>query len=224
MHEIRLGSDELRAHWHLDVALAYVRGSLPDLAEDDPQRLLTLPRERGLDLDPFKRSRRLPRIQAVQAMLRSFGPATLVDLGTGRGRHLWPLLETLPTLDVTTVDQDARHVARIEAVRLGGIERLRGLLANVEAVPLPDRSADGVTALEVLEHAADPARVACEAVRLARRFLIMSVPSRPDDNPEHVRLFDAATLASLLSAAGARRVTVQQVPGHYVALADTRSA
>jgi ubiquinone/menaquinone biosynthesis C-methylase UbiE len=155
-------------------------------------------------------------------MTRSFAPGSLVDLGTGRGRLLWQLLETMPELDIVTVDRDPRHVERIEAMRAGGIARLRSIVGDVENVPLPDRSADGVTALEVLEHADNPEQVAREALRLARRFLIISVPSVRDDNPEHIHLFDAPTLEALLYGAGARRVTVRQVPGHYLALAGTR--
>jgi len=95
-------------------------------------------------------------------------------------------------------------------------------VANVEAMPLPDRSADGVTALEILEHAVNPEQVAREALRLAHRFLIISVPSEKDDNPEHCRLFDRPTLEALFREAGARRVTVRQVPGHHIALVDAR--
>jgi hypothetical protein len=224
MDERWLSVEELRAHWHLDLVLAYVRGASPGLTEDDPGRLLSAARERGLDLDPFKRSRTLPRISAVMAMLYSLAPSSLVDLGTGRGRLLWQLLETMPALDIVTVDQDPTHVGRVEAMRAGGIPQVRGIVANVESVPLPACSADGVTALEILEHASDPERVAREALRLARRFLIISVPSVQDDNPDHIHVFDARALASLLTGAGARRVFVRQVPGHFIALADARPA
>ena len=212
--------EELRAHWHLDLVLAYIRGSLSERGADDPHRLLRAAREHGLELDPFKRSRVLPRVAAVMGMLQSLAPSSLVDLGTGRGRLLWQVLETMPALGVVTVDQDAMHLNRIEAMRAGGIERVCGIVADVERVPLPDRSADVVTALEILEHATNPAKVAGEAVRLARRFLIISVPSVTDDNPGHLHLFDAPALEALLYGAGARRVTVRQVPGHYVVLAD----
>ena len=224
MDEPSFSVDELRAHWHLDLVLAYARGALPDLTEDDPGRLLSAARERGLDLDPFKRSRILPRVAAVMAMLYSLAPSSLVDLGTGRGRLLWQLLETMPSLDIVTIDRDPTHVARVEAMRAGGIDRVRGIAANVEDVPLPERCADGVTALEILEHASDPAQVVLEALRLARRFLIISVPSTQDDNPDHIHLFDAPALESLLVGAGARRVSVRQVPGHFIALADPRPA
>ena len=67
-------------------------------------------------------------------------------------------------------------------------------------------------------HMPDPARAVREAVRVARRFVIASVPSKPDNNPEHIHLFDRKSLATLFEAAGARRISIDDVPGHYVAL------
>jgi SAM-dependent methyltransferase len=214
--------DELRVHWHLDLALAYVRGSVPALDGDDPSSVLRAARERGLNLDPFKRSRMLPRVHEVLAMLRSLAPTSLIDLGTGRGRLLWHLLDTMPALEIVTVDREPAHVDRIEALRAGGVERVRGVLAEVEEVPLPNDSADVVTALEVFEHVHQPALLAREVARLARRFAIISVPSQADENPEHIHLLGPASLESLLLEAGARRVTFRQVPGHLIALADLR--
>jgi len=48
--------------------------------------------------------------------------------------------------------------------------------------------------------------------------VVVTVPSVPDDNPEHVRLFDKASLTALFTAAGARRVQVDGVRGHLVAV------
>src|SRR5262249_34143640 len=50
-----------------------------------------------------------------------------------------------------------------------------------------------------------------EAIRVARRFVIVSVPSTPDNNPEHVQLFTGATLARVLREAGAANVRVEYV-------------
>jgi 2-polyprenyl-3-methyl-5-hydroxy-6-metoxy-1,4-benzoquinol methylase len=75
-----------------------------------------------------------------------------------------------------------------------------------------------VTVLEVLEHVEDPLAVAREAVRVARRFVIASVPSKEDDNSGHIRPFDARSLSALFAEAGARRVSVEYVPGHMVCL------
>jgi hypothetical protein len=80
-------------------------------------------------------------------------------------------------------------------------------------------SFDGATVLEVLEHQENPLPLAREAVRLARRFVIASVPSKPDDNPEHVQLFTGETLKALLMDAGAVRVSIDYVLGHIIAVA-----
>ena len=73
--------------------------------------------------------------------------------------------------------------------------------------------------LEVLEHLAEPAQAVRELVRVARRFVVASVPSKEDDNPEHIQLFDGAALERMFADAGARNVTVTYVRGHIICVA-----
>ena len=90
---------------------------------------------------------------------------------------------------------------------------------DAAAMKFGDGEFDGVTVLEVLEHVDDPLAVAREAVRVARRFVIASVPSKEDDNPDHIRLFDARSLSALFGEAGASRVSVEYVLNHMICLA-----
>jgi hypothetical protein len=46
-----------------------------------------------------------------------------------------------------------------------------------------------------------------------------AAPSRPDDNPEHLHLFDRHALTELFARAGAGRLRVDFVLNHLVALA-----
>jgi 2-polyprenyl-3-methyl-5-hydroxy-6-metoxy-1,4-benzoquinol methylase len=46
---------------------------------------------------------------------------------------------------------------------------------------------DIVTLLEVLEHIPDVEK-AVAAVRMARKYVVVSVPSKEDNNPEHIHL------------------------------------
>src|SRR5690606_22372187 len=106
-----------------------------------------------------------------------------------------------------------------DAIGRGGLSRLSAAHMDATRLSFDDGAFDAVTVLEVLEHLREPALAAREAIRVARRFVIASVPSKPDDNPEHIHLFDPATLARLFEQAGARRVSIEHVPGHMVALA-----
>lgn len=212
---------ELDAHrLHLDLAAAWVRGRRPDLAADGPDDATLVARGRaaGLRVHRFKRTA-LPRVRRVVGALRALAPAELLDVGSGRGTGLWPLLEALPGVPVLAVDLDPRRVADLQALAAGGEARLRAVVGDVEALDLEDGAVDGATALEVLEHVERPERAARELLRVARRFVVATVPSQPDDNPEHRRLFTAEALAELLRGAGARRVTVDHVLDHRVAVA-----
>ncbi len=190
---------------HLRLAEAYRRGAgLP------PGQLR---------MHPFKRTGGLPRVRRVLGMLRALQPGDLLDLGPGRGAGLWPLLDALPAVPVTALDRSASSTARAAAVARGGVQQLTAARGDLGALPFADRSFDGVLALEVLEHQRDPAPAAAEAMRVARRFVIASVPSKPDDNPEHVSLLAGGALERLLLRAGAARVKMDAVLNHTIALA-----
>ena len=207
-----------------ELAQAYARGMLPDAGDTaDAAELLARARDAGLKLHRFKRTMDLPRVRAVLGILRGVGPESLIDFGTGRGVFLWPLLDAFPALAVTAVERDERRLGHLAAVRRGGIERLTVARGDASALPFAAGSFDVATVLEVLEHQDDPLTLAREAVRLARRFVIASVPSKPDDNPEHVQLFTGDTLIALLTEAGAATVTVDYVLGHIIAVARVRA-
>jgi ubiquinone/menaquinone biosynthesis C-methylase UbiE len=209
----------LEARYYTALAAAFVRGRLADAPPLPDVDLVRLGSRAGLRLHKFKRTAGLPRVRRVLGILRGLAPHTLLDVGSGRGVFLWPLLDAFPDLAVIALDRNERRVADVHAVAAGGVSRLTALRGDAARLPLADRSTDGVTVLEVLEHLEDPARAAAEAVRVARAFVVASVPSRPDDNPEHIHLFSRDALERLLQGAGARRVHCDAVLNHLVALA-----
>jgi ubiquinone/menaquinone biosynthesis C-methylase UbiE len=151
-------------------------------------------------------------------MLRSLHPATLLDIGSGRGTFLWPLLAALPDIAVTSGERDVRRSNDLAAVRKGGIDRLTVVRLDVHRLPFAPQAFDGVTFLEVLEHLTDPQCALREAVRCARRFVVVSAPSTPDDNPEHIHLFTLPQLEKMARDAGAARVTFEHVLNHRIML------
>jgi ubiquinone/menaquinone biosynthesis C-methylase UbiE len=212
-------TDSLPTRYYLDLAAAFVRGRLEVSPSLSPEETFRYGCEQGLRLHKFKRAEELPRVRRVFGFLYSLCPTDLLDVGSGRGVFLWPLLDTFPELPVTAIDVRPDRVADLQAVSSGGIARLQGIEGDAQQLAFPAQAFDGVTMLEVLEHIPEPDRAVAEVVRAARRFVIVSVPSKPDDNPEHIHLFNEASLTELFRDAGAPRVHVEYVLNHLVALA-----
>lgn len=213
-------SPVLSDSYHVDFAAAYVRGRRADAPTSSDEDVLRWGLEQEeLRLHKFKRKVPLPRVKQVLGTLRGIGPSEVLDVGSGRGAFLWPLMVAFPGLAVTTVEADPIRARDLRAVRDGGVDRLRVIEQDARECSLADDSIDVVCVLEVLEHLRDPHRLARRALALARRFVIASVPSKPDDNPEHVQLFSPKSLEATLVEAGATKVDITHVRGHMVAVA-----
>jgi len=200
-------------------AAAFIRASEPKTVDEADGQVLARGLARGLRLHAFKRLDSLPRVQRVIGVLKSLQPTTILDVGTGRGVFLWALMDALPRVPVVAIDVSPNRVAGLQAVRRGGVSRLSVVRASACHLCLPTGGTDVVTALEVLEHIPDVPRATREIVRVARRAVVVSVPSSEDTNPGHLHLIPASHLEGLLLAAGCRRVHLDGVRGHVVAVA-----
>ena len=185
---------------------SYVRGMLKDgqealfakmldeLTDQDCVRLLEMGKASGLKLHYFKHHETLPRVKAVMGFLKAVQPQSLLDVGSGRGVFLFPFMREFPWVPVASLDILDKRVALLNAIHDGGMDNLSALKASICDWDAPDGSFDVVTLLEVLEHIPDVQAAVQNAVRLARRYIVVTVPNKPDDNPEHIHLLTKPVL------------------------------
>ena len=217
---------EFTSRYDARMMAAYVKGMLKDsgdpllrvpldeLGEDGCERLLGMAKDAGLKVHYFKRLDTLPRVKMVMGVLRGIQPESLLDVGSGRGVFLFPFLREFPWVPVTSLDLLEGRVQTLAAIHDGGVDNLTAIRASICDWDAPDRSIDVVTMLEVLEHIPDVAAAVRNAVRLARRYVVVTVPSKPDDNPEHIHLLTAPVLTELFGGAGCDCLQFGGVPGH----------
>ena len=220
----------MEERYDLRLAAAYVRGMaaarelavpaellempLEALADADCARLVEAGRAAELKMYYFKMKEPLPRVKKVLGFLRGIQPESLLDVGSGRGVFLFPFLREFPWVEVTSLDLLPRRVELMNALRDGGVDTLNALCEDICAWDAPEKRFDVVTLLEVLEHIPNVEAAVRAAVRLARRYVVVTVPSKPDDNPEHIHLLTKERLEELFGSAGCAKLQFDGVNGH----------
>ena len=189
---------------------------LDELSQADIAEIFAVARENGIDLYHFKRTELLPRVRKVLGFLKGVYFETLLDVGSGRGVFLLPFLEEFPYVSATSVDVLDKRVEMLTDIRNGGVENLKVLKANVCEQPLANKSVDVVTLLEVLEHIPDVESAIRAAVNMAKEYVVVTVPSKEDDNPEHIHLLTKAKLTAYFNACGVEKLSFDGVPGHLI--------
>lgn len=218
------------------LAAAYVRGCdmrcakaglserlletpLSALSEQEIESILLAGREADLKMYRFKEKNLLARVAKVLGFLRGVSPESLLDVGSGRGVFLFPFLTAFEGVPVTSFDILDERVEFLSDISRGGVDTLTACRRDICLVEGENRY-DIVTMLEVLEHIPDAQRAVDNAVRLAKRFVVVSVPSKPDDNPEHIHLFTKEKLGDMFLSAGAKHARFDGVTGHMVMIAS----
>ena len=192
---------------------AYLRGSGFQTVELGPAAYAA-GKANGLKVHYFKRSALLPRVGLVLGFLHGIEFSSLLDVGSGRGAFLWSFLDEFPDKETHVMDLMSQRVAVLRAVAAGGTYDLHVHEGDIRTLALPDKSVEVVTMLEVLEHIPDVAGAVRNAIRIARRHVVVTVPSQRDDNPEHIHLLSRERLRELFGDAGCVKLNFGGVPGH----------
>ena len=224
--------------YHLKSAAAWLRGHamktgapeidpellempLEVLTDDELSAIVELGEKTGQKLYPFKTGKaELPRVRQVLGFLHGIEFDTLLDVGSGRGVFLLPFMEEFPQVQVTSLDLLDKRVTFLSELAAGGYSRLTACKRNICDRPFPENSFDVVTLLEVLEHIPEVDRAVAAAVKMARKYVVVSVPSKEDDNPEHIHLLTKDILTELFAAAGCTGLHFGGVNGHLIMMAN----
>ena len=173
-----------------------------------------------LKLYPFKSgTQELARTRRTLGFLHSVSFETMLDVGSGRGVFLIPFMKDFPWVQVMSIDLLEKRVTFLRELADGGFRQLHAEQKNICDQPFPDNSFDVVSLLEVLEHIPEVEKAVASAVRMARHYVVVTVPSKPDNNPEHVHLLTKDKLTKIFSAAGCTKLHFDGVEGHLFMVA-----
>jgi ubiquinone/menaquinone biosynthesis C-methylase UbiE len=123
----------------------------------------------------------------------------------------------MPSCKIICIEPVRWRCQVINAVHTGGVNRIKAIQGNIIEAPLHHNSFDVVLALEVIEHIPEATLAIAEMMRISRKHIIISVPSKPDKNPDHVHFFPPELLKStLIEAAGIANKKLRRIKFNYV--------
>ena len=144
----------------------------------------------------------------------------VLDIGSCYG-FLPLLLAERPASTVTASDLSSGSMCLLKAVAAARGLQVSTLVCDAARIPVPDRWADTVSLIHLLEHVspADGSAVISEAVRVARHQVVVAVPveAEPAAPYGHVRTFDLRQLGEIGDRAG-RPHSVHEHHGGWLVL------
>lgn len=190
-----------------------------ELSDEDICKLEQFGKKNELKLYYFKEKDILPRVSIVLGLLRNIYPNSLLDVGSGRGVFLFPLLNEESNINITSLEILDRRVELLNNISYGGVNNLRILNEDICKASFADNSFDVVTMLEVLEHIPNVEQAIKNACRIASKFIVVTVPSKEDNNPEHIHLLTKEKLTKMFNNAGVTNLKFSGVNGHLFLVA-----
>ena len=233
--------NELMEKYDIQTAAAWIRGhakstgvpelseelllkDIAELSEEELCFIVEAGRKTELKLYPFKNGTQiLPRVRRTIGFLYSLQFETMLDVGSGRGVFLIPFMKEFPWVQVTSLDLLDKKVVFLNELSAGGFTQMHAEKKNICDQPFQDNSFDVVTLLEVLEHIPEVEKAIAAAVKMAKQYVVVSVPSKPDDNPEHIHLLTKEKLTKMFGDAGCTKLHFDGVEGHLFMVAVIES-
>lgn len=201
---------------HMDLLPPFLRDGVPspvtEMEWEEIQYRFDL---ENLKLYRFKKALPLlPRVKKVLGFLSAVQPQSLLDVGSGRGAFLFPFLDQFPWVETASIDLLDYRIDFLQDISRGGTDNLKAMQADLCSKPFAEDSFGVITLLEVLEHIPDVESAVSAAVQMAKKYIVVTVPSKEDNNPEHIHLFTKQSLTDLFGKAGCTKLHFDGVPGH----------
>jgi SAM-dependent methyltransferase len=194
--------------------------NLLDLTSEEKSLIFNVAKTNEIKLYHFKKTNSiLPRVQKVLGFLHGVYFNSLLDVGSGRGVFLLPFLEEFSHIETTSVEFLPKRVDMLTDISGGGVDNLSVINADFCNLLLNENSVDVVTLLEVLEHIPNVEKAVENAVKIAKKCVVVTVPSKPDDNPEHIHLLTKNRLTELFNFSKVKKLIFDGVNGHLVMIA-----
>lgn len=190
-----------------------------DLTDDEIDKLTSFGKSNELKLYYFKEKEDLARVTIVLGFLKSIYPKSLLDVGSGRGVFLFPLLREFSYLNITSLDILDKRVDFLDSISKGGVNNLNVIKADITNYSCLDNSYEVVTLLEVLEHIPNVYDAIKNACRIAKDFVVVTVPNKEDNNPEHIHLLTKEKLTNMFNSCGVDNLKFSGVNGHLFMIA-----
>ena len=197
-----------------------MRETADECSEEELRQIVFAGLAAELKLYPFKSgTQMLARTRRTLGFLHSISFDSMLDIGSGRGVFLIPFMKEFPWVQVTSLDLLEKRVTFLNELADGGFGQLHAEQRDICSQPFPNNCFDVVTMLEVLEHIPEVEKAVAAAVHMARQYVVVTVPSKPDNNPEHIHLLTKERLTKLLGEAGCTRLHFDGVEGHLFMVA-----
>jgi ubiquinone/menaquinone biosynthesis C-methylase UbiE len=157
----------------------------------------------------------------LEQLWQQAAPESILDVGCGEGVLTEQWADKLGSGRIVGIDlDDPKLKAEWEKRRRGNLEYR---VEDATNLSFADNEFDMATAIEVLEHVPDPQRTVAEMARVAKRWVLVSVPREPlwrglnmargaylkelGNTPGHVNHWSKRSFVSMLSQHG----TVEEV-------------
>ena len=209
---------QLNEHYYWNLARAFIiqELNLDESYSDD--ELYEKAKEFELKIHFLKRLLN-PRMKKSCSLIKSIWPESLLDIGAGKAYLMGHIHEQLHDTLYHCLDISTMRINRLQKVILASDLKYQATCADASKLPFDSKSFTCVSMFEILEHTTNPHTIVGEAIRVSHKYCLLSVPSKEDDNPEHIQLFNRNSLMSLFEVNGINHknasISIEQDSAHF---------